>query len=515
MINLSHPYALQTMGIARRLWRTRLPLAARRVAKRLLPSKLANAPMFLTPDLTSGLAALEAGNAPTALRHLRPLAAQGVAEAEYRMGILCLHGIGLVQDHGDAVFWLTRAAGHGHGEAQSELGMAYITGSAAPAADGTLMRWKRIATQTHSEVAEANLMLLHPNGMGLERDVAKGLALLEAAAARAVVSAQLRLGSVFADSAYGVQDLAAALTWYQAAAALGNVDAQFNIGALYVRGQAAEQDLTAALRWFRKAADQGHVVAMFNMGLMHANAYGCERDMHEAIRWYRRAADAGDTNAQFNLGLIHANGLAGQHDYAAAITCFIKAAERSNVSAQFNLGLLYANGIGCPRNIAEGTIWYRKAAAAGSDAAQVNLGLLYLDSTNPARDAGEAAMWFQRAAETGNILARFNLGALYAAGKGVRRDDAKAARLFALAAEQGSVGACIEFARLVVEGRVTPAERIRAYGWVFHTLETLDVGRQRDDAHAILIALADGMSDTDIDRAKALATGALPAPIVD
>jgi TPR repeat protein len=503
-------YGMQAIGIARLLRRIELPPTIRRLATRLLPQQLARAPIFLIPDLANGLAALEAGEVAAALRHLRPLALEGVVEAEYRMGIMCLHGIGLVQDFGDAVFWLTRAADQGHVEAQSELGMAYITGSAAPAADCTLMRWHQISAKVHEPVAKANLIILHPNGLGLEPDVAKGLGLLKSAAAQEVVSAQLRLGIVYADATYGVQNIDAALAWFRAAAECGNVDAQFKLGAIYARGQDTKQDFTSALDWFRKAADQGHIVAMFNLGLMHASGYGCERDISEAIRWYRKAAEAGDTNAQFNLGLIHANGLAGQHDYAAAIIYFIKAAERGNVSAQFNLGLLHANGIGCPRNIAEGTTWYRKAAAAGNEAAQVNLGLLYLDPKNPTQDAGEAAIWFQRAAQTGNVLAQFNLGMLYAAGDGVRRDDAEAARLLALAAGRGSVAASVEFARLVVEGRTSPDERILAYGSLFSIIETLSDDRQRNDADGILTALTVNMSEDEIQQAKDIAFNIIP-----
>lgn len=493
------------LGLARWLRRIKLPLAAKKLATLLFPSKLATVPMFETPDLAAALAALEVGETRTAHLHLRPLALQGVAEAEYRMGILCLHGVGVVQDFGDAVFWLTRAADRRHGEAQSELGMAYVTGSATPAPDSSLVRWQRIAAQAHGPVAKANLMLLHPNGLGLECNVAKGLVLLEAAAAQGVASAQLRLGSIYDDAAYGLQDHGAALAWYQAAAMQGNVEAQFKLGALYARMQDAKQDFSAAIGWFHKAAEQGHVVAMFNLGLMYAQAYGCERDIAAAIHWYQKAADAGDPNAQFNLGLIYANGLAGQHDYAAAIDCFVKAAERGNVSAQFNLGLLYANGIGCPRNIAEATIWYRKAAGAGSGVAQVNLGLLHLDPSNPAYDAEEARVWFLRAAEHGNVLALVNLAALYSAGNGVRRDDAEAARLFALAAEQGNLTACIEFARMILDGRTAPTDRIRAYCWLKRTIEGLRDDRQREYAQSIMVELAANMSEADIEQGKALA----------
>lgn len=103
MLRSSSP-SLWMLGVLRRLRRIRLPLAARNLLQRLLPHELAKEPAFLVPDLTVGLSALEAGQTSLALRHLRPLAEQGVAEAEYRLGILCLYGLGLVQDAGDAVF---------------------------------------------------------------------------------------------------------------------------------------------------------------------------------------------------------------------------------------------------------------------------------------------------------------------------------------------------------------------------------------------------------------------------
>jgi|GEM_PF-2609760 len=64
----------------------------------------------------------------TAYQKLLPLAQDGYAEAQYRLGYLYLNGLGVVQDLLEASKWLVRASDQGHAGAQNDLATLYLNG---------------------------------------------------------------------------------------------------------------------------------------------------------------------------------------------------------------------------------------------------------------------------------------------------------------------------------------------------------------------------------------------------
>jgi uncharacterized protein len=75
-----------------------------------------------------GLKAFERGNYPTAMRLLRPLAAEGDATAQYNVGVMYEEGLGVSIDYTEAVGWLLQAAERGNSEARFHLGFLYLYG---------------------------------------------------------------------------------------------------------------------------------------------------------------------------------------------------------------------------------------------------------------------------------------------------------------------------------------------------------------------------------------------------
>jgi TPR repeat protein len=75
-----------------------------------------------------GFKAFEGGNYPTAMRLLRPLAAEGDAKAQYNVGVMYEEGLGVSIDYTEAVGWLLQAAEQGHSEAKNHLGFLYLYG---------------------------------------------------------------------------------------------------------------------------------------------------------------------------------------------------------------------------------------------------------------------------------------------------------------------------------------------------------------------------------------------------
>jgi TPR repeat protein len=75
-----------------------------------------------------GVAAIERGDYAVALRELRPLAEQGHARSQFRLGRMYRAGVGVPRDAAEAAKWSHRAAEQGDPLAQYDLGMFYATG---------------------------------------------------------------------------------------------------------------------------------------------------------------------------------------------------------------------------------------------------------------------------------------------------------------------------------------------------------------------------------------------------
>jgi uncharacterized protein len=96
----------------------------------ILLSSLA-APAAASP-LEDATAALERRDLATALRLLRPLADQGNAEAQMKLGFMYVTGEGPPQDYVEALKWFRLAADQGQANAQCFLGLMYFEGRGVP-----------------------------------------------------------------------------------------------------------------------------------------------------------------------------------------------------------------------------------------------------------------------------------------------------------------------------------------------------------------------------------------------
>ncbi len=83
-------------------------------------------------DFIAGVAAYKRGDYATAFRELRPLAEQGMAEAQYILGFMYGEGLGVTQDYAEAVKWYRKAAEQGYARAQVVLGTMYELGRDVP-----------------------------------------------------------------------------------------------------------------------------------------------------------------------------------------------------------------------------------------------------------------------------------------------------------------------------------------------------------------------------------------------
>jgi TPR repeat protein len=82
--------------------------------------------------IEDGQAAAQRGDYATEIRLIRPLAEQGNAIAQGRLGSMYLTGQGVPQDYAQAISWFRKAADKGHSLAQAGLGALYARGIGVP-----------------------------------------------------------------------------------------------------------------------------------------------------------------------------------------------------------------------------------------------------------------------------------------------------------------------------------------------------------------------------------------------
>ena len=124
----------------------------------------------LAQDFDKGLAAFRDGDYATALGEFRPLAEQGHTEAQFYLGQLHDHGLGVPEDDAEAVRWYRLAAEKGFALAQFSLGNKYFNGEGVPEDDAQAVRWLRLAAEKGEANAQTNLGNMYRNGLGLSQD---------------------------------------------------------------------------------------------------------------------------------------------------------------------------------------------------------------------------------------------------------------------------------------------------------------------------------------------------------
>ncbi len=79
-------------------------------------------------EMEKTIEAMERGDYATALNISLPLAEQGDADAQNKLGVLYDDGLGVPQDYAEAMKWYLKAAEQGQAKAQNNLGLMYKEG---------------------------------------------------------------------------------------------------------------------------------------------------------------------------------------------------------------------------------------------------------------------------------------------------------------------------------------------------------------------------------------------------
>lgn len=120
--------------------------------------------------IEQGAAAYARGDYATAASLWRPMAEQGIADAELNLATLYEHGQGVPQDYEMAAMWFRKAAAQGLPDAQFELAMLYQNGQGVPHDDAAAASWFGKAADQGVAEAQFNLGVIYFNGQGVTKD---------------------------------------------------------------------------------------------------------------------------------------------------------------------------------------------------------------------------------------------------------------------------------------------------------------------------------------------------------
>ena len=131
--------------------------------------------------LEEGIDAYRAKDYLKAAQLWQPLAEQGNAVAQYRLGTLYAEGKGVVQNDATAFMWMQRAATQGNADAQYDVGASYIEGVGVQKSAAEAAKWFLRAANQGMVYAQFNLGLLYASGTGVPQDNVEALKWLQLA----------------------------------------------------------------------------------------------------------------------------------------------------------------------------------------------------------------------------------------------------------------------------------------------------------------------------------------------
>lgn len=300
-------------------------------------------------------------------------AAEGDAEAQYKLGMAYSKGENTVKDVVKGVEWLGKAAAQDHTTAQTELGL-----------------------------------LLYIGRDGIRQDFVKAIDLFEKARSKGNLDATWWIGMAY-DAGKGVEkNEAKAVALYRQAADGGFARAQVSLGRAYFDGRGGlTKDETQALYLYDKAAGQNDPSAL--RSLAHDFLFGfASKNVKKSYELMVRAANLGNKLAFADLcTLFESFDVPVVGEPTKASWC-IKAAEAGDIDAQHVLSTLYLSGEGVPKDDGKAAEWAIKAASQGLGRAQYQAGLLFSSGRGVVADNVIAYAWHNLAAGSVNVGEKFD-----------------------------------------------------------------------------------------------------------
>ena len=352
---------------------------------------------------------------------------------------------------------IKKQAEGGDAFAQYKVARAYATGDGVAQNGAEALKWAKLSAQGGNSFGQNMLGVFYLDGVfGLEKDIAKGMKLLENAAENGNLYAMETLAKTYC---YGIDwssgksqspgyvvvgrfdtkiiDPKKSFYWAQKAAEQNSIECQGLLSYYYYSGDAAEKDLKKALDFAQKAAEQNDTMGLHVLGILYLEGEVVKKDVHKAFELVLKSASTGEMSQHpmvlCNLACFYLNGLGTEKNLDKAMMLLEIAASMNWTDAQVSYSKICLEQKDC----AKAFYWAQKAAQKGDAEAKGVLGKIYFLGLGKEKDAKKAFALFSDAAQLGNAEAMRDLAYLYLTGDGAEKNIGKALELYEAAAENG------------------------------------------------------------------------------
>lgn len=379
--------------------------------------------------LEDGVSAYRNGDCSTAERLWRPLADQGVAEAQKDIGLTYAVGCGAAGDVGQAITWLERAAEQGNVIAAGRLGQIligdYLNGEwkGQYTNPEKAMSWLHKAAEKGDAASMYLLGIEYQWGKYVQKDDKVGFEWMLQAGEKGYPKAYMRISSAYSGGKGVSLDRERGKEWgnkairddfaffFRKRPYFGDGDIFFYRSILPPSDRSStEGDVADALL---VKAKKGDAQSQNDLGEFYYDKKNSSYKPDVALEWMNKSAEQNFADAEANLAEIYGSGDVVPANYGLALTYLRRAADHGSACSQYNLASIYIAGVlGVPKDEAQGVSWLKKAAEAGCGAAQDTLGQRYEFGMGMGKDQEAANRWYKKAADHGDFWAGFQLNNL-------------------------------------------------------------------------------------------------------
>jgi hypothetical protein len=124
-------------------------------------------------DWDAGLAAFDRGAFADALAEIEPLAENGFAPAQHKLGQMYQQGAGVAPNASAAVLWFSKALAQGYLPAVQSIAEAYRKGLGVPRNPAKAVNWYKLAAEGGETRSMITLGAMYGNGQEVPQDLVR------------------------------------------------------------------------------------------------------------------------------------------------------------------------------------------------------------------------------------------------------------------------------------------------------------------------------------------------------
>jgi TPR repeat protein len=379
-------------------------------------------------------------NLVEAARLLKLAADAGHGRAANDYGFFLERGVGVAQDHREALRYYRTSVDHNCPAGMIRLADMYREGKQMPRDVHEAVRLYEAAAAAGGEEAFFALCQLYRDGEGpLRPNQRKALEIARRSAERGHFRGLVQYAELL-DAAAGEKTAEAEALFERAHGKEFAVE-QNNFAVALNNGNGCAQHSGKAAKYFKIAANNGNLMAMVNLARCYSDGTGVAQDRGQAAQWFKRSADAGSAVGCAAYGRCLRLGIGVPVDFVCAREYLIKGAMMEDCQCYGDLAHMYVKGEGGRKDYEEAFKYFRLAAGKGLPSAIFELGRMHETGKGVQASFTEAVTLYRQAYQLGDVGATERLGRFYATGRGVTKNIGQARRLLEKAVALGSTTA--------------------------------------------------------------------------